>query len=385
MNLEALRAKPARFIIGLTSGSSCSGIKAAVVRVKGTGPGLTIKLLHHQAFPLTPGLRTRLQVPRIDARETCLLNFEMGERLAEAALEMKHWAAHDGIEIDFVASDGHLLGHFPPRGTGTVGSLAIGESTVIAARTDLPVVDDFRSRDMAAGGQGSTLAGYPQWLLFGRKDRTVVSLGMGGLLSCTVVTPRFDDVMTFDVGPCGLAIDGAMRLLTAGSKETDEGGETAKRGVVIDEFLDYLLDHPYFSQVPPKSTSREEFGAETYLRDALNSRRGNYGIEDLMATVTTAVAYSMARAYKRFIVPNCDVARIVVSGGCSQNALLIGRMEGMLEPLIRSSDEYGLDYDAVSPVAAAVLGNETFCGSPSNAPKASGAREAVVLGRITPA
>jgi len=367
------------------SGTSCDGIDAALVRLKGTGPNLHVKLIVFNTYPYTPDFRVRLLNPRIDARELCLLDFELGDRFAEAALEMAQVAREKDCEADFVASHGHTLAHVPPGANDRAGTLQIGQADVIAERTGLPVVSDFRPRDMAAGGQGAPLVPYADWMLFHRADRTCVCLNIGGIANATVVTPEFSGVTAFDTGPGNMAIDGAVRLLTKGDLQMDEDGQMAAKGVVIDEFLDYLLDHPFFAKPPPKSTGAEEFGPQVYLRDALASRR-EHPIEDLVATVTAAVAYSIVRAHSRFIKPNHEIHRLVVSGGGAHNNTLMRRIQqGLPEMHIRLSDQYGIPCDAREAVAFAILGNETLCGTPANVPQATGARRAVVLGKITPA
>lgn len=386
MDLNALREKKTRFVIGLMSGTSCDGVDAVLVRIKGTGPGLAIKLLGHQTFPYDGELRTRLLTEQMSSREACLLNFELGERMAECCLAMLDVADDNEVEVDFIAVHGHTVCHYPPGSSGDrYGTLQIGEPAVIAQRTRRPVISDFRVRDMAAGGQGAPLVPYADWLLFRRDDRIVVCLNIGGIANLTVVTPRFEDVLAFDTGPGNIIIDGTVRFLSRGARDFDENGEAARRGKVIDEFLEYLLSDNYFSKEPPKSTGRERFGMDVYLRDALASRR-NHSYEDLVATATKATAKSIADAYNRYLAPNYDIAHMIVSGGGAMNTTLMLNLQEALPNLkIFISDRVGISYDAREAIAFAILGNETVCGTPANVPQATGASEAVVLGKITPA
>jgi len=383
MDLRAIAKKDVRFAIGLMSGSSCDGVDAALVRLKGTGADLRVKLVKFRTYPFSQGLRSRLLAPNINAREVCLLNSALGERLAEAAADMLEVAREEMCEVDFVASHGHTLAHIPPREGNPSGTLQVGEPAIIAERTGLPAISDFRQQDMAVGGQGAPLVPYADWILFHRKDRTVVCLNIGGIANMTVVTPKLEDVLAFDTGPGNMAIDGAIRLLTRGVRDMDTDGAIAAKGVVVDEFLDYLLDHPYFGRVPPKSTGREEFGPEVYLQDALASRR-DHSLEDLVTTVTRAVAYSIIRAFTRFVKPRYKVARMIVSGGGAHNRTLLKRLgQGLPDVTIRLSDEYGFPGDAREAVAFAILGNETICGGHGNVPQATGAQRGVILGKIT--
>ena len=343
-----------------------------------------MKLIAHRV-PHDNDLRNRLLTEHMTAKDVCLLNFELGEVMAEACLSMMDIAEDNQVEVDFISVHGHTVGHYPPgAGTNQVGTLQVGEAAVIVQRTKIPVVSDFRVRDMAAGGQGAPLVPYADWLLFRRDDRTVVCLNIGGIANITVVTPKFEDVLAFDTGPGNIAIDGAVRLLSRGARAFDENGEAAKRGKVIDEFLEYLLSDSYFSKEPPKSTGRERFGVEAYLRDALANRR-EHPYEDLIATVTQATVQSVAEAYRNYVIPKYDVAHMIVSGGGAMNSTLMFRLqEALPEIKIYISDRIGISYDAREAIAFAILGNETVCGTPANVPQATGASEAVVLGKITP-
>jgi len=385
MDLSALRAKPERFIVGLMSGTSCDGVDAVLVRIRGTGPELHLKFAMMESFPYPDSLRTRLLSPHLTGQEVCQLNFELGERFADAVEVMKERAVELDCEVDLVASHGHTVAHMPPRGRARFGTLQIGESAVIAERCGVPVVSDFRPRDMAAGGQGAPLVPYADWVLFSRPDRTVACLNIGGIANFTVVTPEFERILAFDTGPGNMAIDGAVRLLTRGAQQMDKNGAAAAKGDVVDELLQYLLAHPYFARKPPKSTGREEFGAEVYLRDALAARKGLRN-EDLIATVTMAVATSITNAFDRFIRPDFAVKRVIVSGGGARNSTLMKMLQkGIPDVTVRTSDQYGIASKAREAIAFAILGNETICGTPSNVPQATGASRSVVLGKITPA
>ena len=386
MDLQAIREKRARFVIGLMSGTSCDGVDAVLVRLKGTGPGMAMKFIAHKAFPYEEDLRKRLLAEQMSSREVCLLNFGLGERMAEASQAMLDVAEENDIEVDFIAAHGHTVGHYPPSPTNAhYGTLQIGESAVIAQRTKKIVVSDFRVRDMAAGGQGAPLVPYADWLLFGRDERTTVCLNIGGIANITVVTPDFKDILAFDTGPGNIIIDGTVRILSRGKRAFDENGEAARRGKVIPEFLEYLLSDSYFSKEPPKSTGREHFGINAYLRDALASRR-DHSYEDMVATVTEATVQSIVDAYKRYVSPKYDVSHMVVGGGGAMNGTIMLKLQKALPDLkIYISDRVGISHNAREAIAFAILGNETIFGTPSNVPQATGASEAVVLGKITPA
>lgn len=385
MDLRVIQAKQARFCVGLMSGSSCDGVDAALVRIKGTGKSLAMKLIAHETFPYTAGLKNRLLDEHLSIKDACALDFELGERFAEAAQAMIDRAQEDETPVDFVASHGHTLAHLPPRSSERIGTLQIGQSAIVAERCGVHVVSDFRPRDMAAGGEGAPLVPYVDWLLFHRLKRSITCLNIGGIANYTVVTPEFRNISAFDTGPGNMAIDGAMRLLTRGEQDMDVNGKAAARGMIIDEFLEYLLDHPFFSKVPPKSTGREEFGMQVYLRDALNAR-AEHSLEDLIATVTEAVAVSIIDAYDRFIKPETPAEHIIIGGGGAHNKTLYKRLEeGFSGSQVFTSDQYGIPTDAREAIAFAILGNECIMGTEANVPHATGAERRVILGKITPA
>lgn len=386
MDLDALRNKSARFAIGLMSGTSSDGIDAALVRLKGTGPSLVVKYIDTVHVPYDNLFRTRLLSEHLTVKDLCTLNFEIGERFADAALQALEIAKKEDITVDFIASHGQTMAHFPPP-MAPSGTLQIGESAIIAERTGCLVVSDFRQRDMAAGGQGAPLVPYADWLMWRHKKepKTVACLNLGGIANFTVVTPEFDDVMAFDTGPANMLIDGAVRLLTKGERNYDRDGAMAKEGIVVDEFMDYLLDHPFFDRKPPKSTGKEEFGAEVYLRDALANRK-EHSPEDLVATVTTATAKSIVEAYNRFLKPKHKIEHMVVGGGGVHNKALMSMIiKSLRDVKIYTMEQYGIPASAREAIAFAILGNETIMGTAANVPQATGAERPVVLGKITPA
>lgn len=385
MNWEALQAKPERYGIGLMSGSSCDGMDAALVRLRGEGADLHVKLLEFETTPYPEGFRARLLAPRHSLHEACVLSFDLGDYLADAAAAMMSRAHELGIHVDFIASHGHTLAHIPPRPGDVRGAtLQIGEPAIIAEQTRCLVISDFRPRDMAAGGQGAPLVPFADWVLFHRDDRTVLCLNIGGIANLTVVPPYLADVIAFDTGPGNMILDAAVRLLTQGKLDMDEGGRMAARGTVISELLEAVLAHPFFAQAPPKSTGREEFGPGAFLNDLLESRRSRYSPEDILATLTESVAASIADAWKRFVAPHHAAARLIVSGGGALNPQLLKRLERRFESVpLRTSDDYGLPAVAREALAFAVLGNETLCQRPSNVPGATGAHRPVILGNLT--
>ncbi|MDZ4859710.1 MAG: anhydro-N-acetylmuramic acid kinase [Candidatus Hydrogenedentes bacterium] len=382
--LDDLRERPVRYVVGLMSGTSCDGVDAALVRLKRHGPKTRIKLLACKTLQYSGALKVRLLSKKKDAKEISSLSFALGEVFAQAAVSMQEEAANNDCSVDFVASHGHTIAHLPPRnGQSEHGTLQIADPALIADRTGLPVVSDFRPRDMAAGGQGAPLVPYADWVLFHRVDENVGCLNIGGIANITVVTPKLKDVFAFDTGPGNMPIDGAMRLLTRGQQHMDWDGANAAKGKVIQDLFDQLMDHDYFNRMPPKSTGREEFGEDVFLPPDI-VERAQYAPEDIMATITSVVARSIALAHQKFIAPLTPLSQIVVSGGGARNRTLMKALRAEFAPIdVRLSDDLGFPGDAREAVAFAILGNETICQTASNIPNATGASHAAILGKIT--
>lgn len=383
MDLQVLREKNTRFAIGLMSGTSCDGVDAALVRIKGTGGHVHVKFLQHTTIPYPNPVRMRLLDSHLTVQQVAMLNTEVGERLAEAAEKMMEAAKEEGVTVDFIASHGHTVAHVPPRQGKAGATLQIGEPAIIAERTRTLVISDFRQQDMAAGGQGAPLVPYADWVLFHKPDHVTACLNIGGIANFTVVTEDINKVMAFDTGPGNMIIDATVSVLTKGAQSMDEDGAAAAAGTVIPEFLEYLLDHPYFKIRPPKSTGREEFGLDVYLRDALGARRDRT-FEDLVATATAAVAYSIVGAFNGYIKKEYPVTHCIVSGGGAYNPTLVSWLrKGMPGITVNTSDDYGLPSSIREAIAFAILGNESIMGTPSNVPTATGARHPAILGKFT--
>ncbi len=384
MNLQAIREKSPRYVIGLMSGSSCDGIDGVLVRLKGQGAKLAMKLMAHQHHAYAPELHKRLLDAHQDAQAIARLHFALGERLADLAAALVDVGREEGVAVDFIASHGHTLAHIPPPAPQGIGTLQIGETAIIAERTGLPVVADFRPRDMAAGGQGAPLVPYADWLLFHKLKHQTACLNIGGIANFTVLTPALEDVIAFDSGPGNMPIDATVRYITRGLQDYDLDGKLAAKGLVIDEFLEYLLNHPYFDQVPPKSTGREQFGFDVYLQDALTARK-EHAPEDLVATVTQAVAQSIIDAFQRFVLPEYPVEHLIIAGGGAANICLLNKLKhGLPDVHTFTMDQYGIPLQAREAIAFAILGNECIMGTPANVPHATGANHPCVLGKITP-
>lgn len=378
-------------IIGLMSGTSADGVDAALVDIGGTGHKLKVKLLAFRTFPYPSPFRARLleAMARGTVADVCHLNAVLGEWFARAALRALKAAKVPPHRVALIGSHGQTLHHLPrPRrepGLGTVRStLQLGAPAIIAERTGITTVADFRSRDMAAGGEGAPLAPYLHALLFRHLSLSRAVVNIGGISNLTYLPAHggLGEVRAFDTGPGNMVIDGIVRYITAGRQTFDLGGRLARGGTPHEELLQTLLEYPFLRRRPPKSTGREEFG-ERFLDFFL--RQGKLlGLSDadLVATATAYTARTIADALK--FLPR-RVEEVFISGGGAKNPTLMRMLQDTIGVPVRPIEVLGWDGRALEAVAFAVFAYQHVKGVPCNLPNVTGAKRAVVLGTFTPA
>ena len=377
--------------VGLMSGTSADGVDAALVRI---APGKT-ELLDFRSSPYPARLRARVLraagEPGAATAEICSLHREVGEAFAQAVLELLAGAGVTFNQVGFVGSHGQTVRHLPEGGEGADGpllpsTLQLGDAAVIAERTGLTVVSDFRARDVAAGGSGAPLTPWAHRLLFERPDAPVAFLNLGGISNLTYVPPAGrKGLFGFDCGPANMAIDAWVERRTKGAERFDREGRIAARGRVDEGALDALLLHPFLRLPPPKSTGRETFGAAFLESTLAPLRKRGASPEDELATLTTFSAECVLHAVRNHFPPGAPPAELLVGGGGYRNETLMRRLREGLAPLpVRSSGERGIPPEAVEAVAFALLGWAALRGVPANVPAATGAKREAVLGHITP-
>lgn len=381
--LLELRERDTLRIIGLMSGTSADGVDAAVCEFAGAADRRTWELLGWATTPFTPEERARIHAAKdATAGELSALNFWLGERFAEAA---RAAAAAAGLAIEdchAIGSHGQTVFHSADSDPANRHTLQLGAAAVIAERTGLPVVSDFRSRDVAAGGHGAPLMPYADATLLGHPDAVRWLLNLGGMANVTVLPLGGGAPVGWDTGPGNALIDAATAYGTGGEHTHDAGGELAASGTVDPRVLDGLMAHPYLTLPPPKSTGRETFGPE--LAQRVVDGMGRDRLADAVATLTAFTAASVADSLERFARPVGVPADCLISGGGVHNPVLVRELRDRLAPVeVRTTDEEGLPADAKEAVGFALLAYETLRGRPSNCPTVTGARRAVVLGSIT--
>ena len=372
------------------SGTSVDGVDAALVSIEGAGTDTVVELVHYSTSPFPQQVKKKIfdVMSPTDSSTPLLssLHFELGEVYSDAVLKVCQEANISVEDLSFIGSHGQTVYHQPFHTESSVAStLQIGEPSVIAYRTNTQVVSNFRSMDMAAGGEGAPLVPYTEFLLYRRKDEGRLLQNIGGIGNVTVLPEdcSLDDVFAFDTGPGNMVIDGLCEKLFGLSY--DEDGTIAARGTIHPEAARAWMEweKEFSKKAPPKSTGRELFG-EVFVNRILQDY-GDLSKEDLVATATYFTALSISDAYKRFIFPEHPIKEVITGGGGSYNWTLLRMMRELLpEVTIITQEEIGHSSDAKEAIAFALLANETLHGNPSNVPGATGAKKPVILGSITP-
>lgn len=390
--LHKLMKKKTKYVIGLMSGTSADGIDTALVRIKESEQGIKIKLIAFDCLKYSPRIKNFIldcsQENTVTVKDICRLNFLMGELFAQAACHIVKKAKMNLEDIDLIGSHGQTICHLPDKekisGVEISSTLQVGEASIIAEKTGIVTVSDFRPRDMAAGGEGAPLSAYVDFILYHSQQEGIIALNIGGIANVTAIPAKAkeEDILAFDTGPGNMLIDGLIKRVSGGNEVCDRNGVMAQQGEVVEEVLARLMEHPFLSKSPPKSTGREEFG-EDYLNWIITIAKG-INWKDLICTITAFTAKSIASACKDFIFPVAPFTKMIVSGGGVHNKCLMNMLREELPQIqILSSDELKIPADAREAISFAVLANETIMQRPGNLPSATGAQKKVVLGKIT--
>ncbi|WJH37351.1 anhydro-N-acetylmuramic acid kinase [Paenibacillus sp. CC-CFT747] len=391
--LKHLLEKRDKLVVGLMSGTSLDGIDAAIVRIVGTGTDSRAELVSFTSLPFDNALRERLKLvcseDRSGTPDVCGMNFHLGSRFADAVREAVAAAGLEVSDIDLIASHGQTVWHIPEASANDPylvrSTLQIGDISVIAKETGIVTVGDFRTADMAVGGQGAPLVPYADFLLLRDETKGRIAQNIGGIGNCTAIPAngQAEQVIAFDTGPGNMIIDQAVYELSEGARTYDAEGAWAAEGTVREEALKELLRHPYFRMPPVKTTGREMFGKPYASAWISSMRESGASAADIVATATAFTAHSIARGYRDFVFPHMAVHDVIVSGGGARNRTLLQMLAELLpEQRVVTSDEFGLNADAKEAIAFALLGSHFLHGEPNNIPSATGASRPTVLGKL---
>jgi anhydro-N-acetylmuramic acid kinase len=377
-------------IVGLMSGTSADGIDAALCEISGSPPHLHAQIIHAITYAYPAGFQQRIldaclpEHSRVD--RLCQLNADLGDLFASAVLQVIGEAGMSPAAVGLIGSHGQTVWHHVLPDGRVSATLQIGEAALIAERSGITTISNFRPRDVAAGGQGAPLTGYADWLLLRHPTGWRAVQNIGGMGNVTFLPPLSDSIsapLAFDTGPGNALIDGAVSRITGGTLTYDRDGLIAAGGRVDQDWLASLLDHPYYRRLPPKTTGRELFGAGLAIWLVEEGRLRGLDDAGIVATLTALTAASIADAYRQF-APS-PVQDVILGGGGARNPTLIKMLRDYLHPAaVLKHEDIGLDSDNKEALVFALLAHETWHARPGTHPALTGARHAAVLGQIIP-
>jgi len=388
-----MKTKP-MLVLGMMSGTSVDGIDVSLVRISGAPPNLQIKLLKHTSVAFPAAVRREIlrvaEQNQITSGELSQLHSRLGHIYAEAALTACKNFRVSPRKIDLIGNHGQTIFHQGKAvrylGAPTASTLQIGEGGIIAARTGITTVSDFRPADLALGGNGAPLVPFADYALYRHPKLGRISLNIGGIANITVIpaNAKPSQVFAFDTGPGNMLIDALVSHFTHGRQRFDKNSALAQKGRAIPVLLNEFLRDPYLKLAPPKSTGREYYGAPYVKRLLALGKKHHAKPNDLIRTTTVFTALSIVDALNRFVLPSHKIHQLIVSGGGAQNPLLIAQLSAALAKIdVVSSEEFKIPTDAKESLAFALLAYETFHQRPSNIPSATGAGGPAILGKIS--
>lgn len=388
-------------VAGVMSGTSADGIDVALVNLRGSGFKTRFELLAHRGFAYPPKVRqfilTTMNAGNASVADLSRLNVLLGELYASSVAAV---VRSSRTSIDLVGCHGQTLYHqAQPKeflGKKITTTWQTGEASRIAARLGVPVVSDFRPADLSAGGQGAPLVPFLDYLLYRHRLKGRIAQNLGGIGNLTIIPPGAfpRDVLAFDTGPGNMVIDALMASLY--HRPFDRNGLIAATGQVLPAVLRRALAHPFFSQKPPKSAGREQFGQD-FVRQFMKLC-GNAPKAGIVATATALTVASIVQALSKNVPQLHKYDQYIVAGGGTKNVTLMRWLARDIEALgssgvnglhglgrlqVRTSEDFGLPAETKEAVAFAVLAYETWHKRPGNIPSATGARRPVILGKIS--
>ena len=377
--------------VGVMSGTSLDGVDAVLASFRGEGKDFEWKLVGHHSLPFVAALQGRLfavaEGEPVTSSEFARLHFAVGEVYAAVILELLADCDVSPEKLEGVGISGQTVFHLSAAESRSGGiTLQLGSAAIVAERVGVPVVSDFRSADVAAGGEGAPLVPYADYLLLHDDKQGRVVLNIGGIANFTAMPAggSAEDVVALDTGPGNMIMDGIVRLVSQGKEERDTDGARAQRGKPDAKLVESVLSDPFFSKPPPRSTGREQFGIHFVHAWMDEGRTRGLSEDDLVASACALTAESVARAIREFVLKKFPVNVLYVAGGGAHNPALLQALADRLEGLeVETSWALGLPPECRESLAFAVLARETWFGRPSNLPQVTGAGRRVVLGQIT--
>lgn len=380
------------YVVGLMSGTSLDGIDAALVKITDNDGDIQMELVHFISNDYAPNIQSHLlklchpNTANLDMISK--MNMYLGDVFADAVLKVIHEADMSKTDISLVSSHGQTIYHQPDvewiGRKDITSTLQIGDIGVIAEKTGITTVGDFRTRDMAAGGQGAPLVPYADYMLFKDTQTGRVLLNIGGIANMSVLPAdaHESDVFAFDTGPGNMLIDAFAKWATDDEQTVDQDGLLAAQGVIDEKWLCDLLLHEYFTRPSPKSTGRELFGEQYAIKLWKEAEKKEISVVDRLATITELTARTIAKEIKHY-AKQYLLTDVLVSGGGRYNPVLMERLDANLsDMLVMPIDEANMNADAKEAMVFALLGYQCYHKRTNNMPTVTGAIHPVAMGKI---
>jgi anhydro-N-acetylmuramic acid kinase len=369
-------------VLGLMSGTSLDGLDICLASIDLSHTNLQVQLEVFRSYPYPPAFKAFLvQTMTANSAQICQANFVIARHWCALIQQFLDENKLDSGAIDLVGTHGQTIWHI--HGDST---LQIGEASVLAEALGVPVVSDFRVRDVAAGGSGAPLVPYIDYLLFKNLGRNVMLLNIGGIANFTLVPAEAQSVAqiyALDTGPGNVLINAVVELISDGKESYDRNGALAREGQIRPDILDNLMQHPYLRAPLPKSTGREEFSTDFLNKLIRNFRLNHADLPDLIATLTRFTAEAIHFNYQQFF-REIPLAEMVLSGGGANNPVIRKHLRQLFPKVkITKIDAYGIPGDTKEALAFAIFAALAIREQPSNIPNVTGAAHQVVLGKIS--
>ena len=377
-------------VIGLMSGTSADGVDAALCEFQGAPGDLSATFIRGITVDYDPIARSRIlracDPDQSRVADIALLNVDLAEIFADCVQRLLDECGLSPSDIDLIGSHGQTIWHHVDAAGHVRASLQIVEPAVLAQRSGITTVSNFRARDIAAGGQGAPLTSYVDWLLLRHASHWRAIQNIGGMGNVTFLPPLNDKTsqpVAFDTGPGNALLDATVTHFTGGAQTFDRDGALAAQGRVDEDWLETLLSHPYYARDYPKTTGRETFGTGAALALIAEAQRKGLSPAEIVATLTALTAGNIADAYTRFAP--APIREVILGGGGRRNPAMVAMLRQLLSPArVMSHEDIGWNSDFKEALVFALLAYETWHGRPGSLPVFTGASQPSILGAITP-
>ncbi len=385
-----ISSKNEKYVVGLMSGTSVDAVDAVLVKLKNSGTETEIDLIGFIEYPMPSDIRELILRNSVNetssVEEICKLNFIIPQIYFDSIKELCKQTGFELNKLDLIGSHGQTIQHHPEKkiysGYKTASTLQIGDPAVLAKLTGIVTVGDFRTGDIALGGEGAPLVPYFDFIVFRSNEVNRALLNLGGIANITLLKKNssMEDVIAFDTGPANMLLDMAAKIFL--NKNLDLNGEIASSGKFNENLFNALLVRDQFIEAePPKSTGREYYG-ESFIK-SLFEEFSDVKAEDWLNTLSHFTVYGVYRNYEKYLSKECTIDELIISGGGAKNLFLLKLFKEKFEGVdVKIIEEFGLSGDAKEAICFAVLANETLAGNPTNIIGATGASRNTILGKI---